>query len=379
MIAQVAPSAESAPPSPPHLRPARFDDYEKIVRLEESAGYFEISAPNDWPAQWLGSPLWSRLGKNWPIGWVLETAAGEIVGSLGNLPLSYTFRGESVLVACGRAWIVAPAYRGFALWLVEEHNIQPSVSLLVNTSAGPMAFNTFNALWNRVPVGDWGTIPYRVVGYRSFATRALRKLHVPLAPVLAPPAGAALWLKDATFGKALSKARGSIVIETVDRFDSRFDTFWVELARQNRNTLMAKRDSATLSWHFAVPTRDRRLWIFTASKNNKLRAYCIVKRVGHTPDVRMRLVDYQSIDRDVDLLSPLLDAVLRRCVSERVSLLDKPGLGVAKMAVFDEFAPYRKKQSWSFFYRAVDSDLGAALREPGVWDPSEYDGDASIE
>ena len=49
------------------------------------------------------------------------------------------------------------------------------------------------------------------------------------------------------------------------------------------------------------------------------------------------------------------------------------------MRAFDAFASYRKTQSWTFFYRAVDPALEAELREPGVWDPSEYDGDASIE
>ena len=350
----------------------------KDLRLESAYG-FDVSAPNDWRALWLGSPLWPRLGKSWPIGWVLETTAGEIVGSFTNLPLAYTFRGESLLGATARAFIVVPAYRGLALSLVEEHDTQPSVDLLIDTSAGPMAFNFCNALLNHVPAGDWGTVPYRVIAYRAFATRALQKLNVPGGRALAAPAGAALWLRDAILSKALPKTCGSVVIEATDRFDSRFDAFWDELIRHNTSTLMAKRDSATLSWHFAVPMRDRRLWILTASQNNKLRAYCIVKRQGDTPEVRMRLVDYQSIDPDFNLLPNLLDAALRRCVAEHVYLLEKPGFGVAKMRAFDAFASYRRKQSWSFFYRAVDPALEAELREPGVWDPSEYDGDASIE
>ena len=95
-----------------------------------------------------------------------------------------------------------------------------------------MAFNFCNALLNYVPAGDWGTVPYRVIAYRAFATRALQKLNVPGGRALAAPAGAALWLRDAIFSKALPKTRGSVVIEATDRFDSRFDAFWDELIRQ---------------------------------------------------------------------------------------------------------------------------------------------------
>jgi hypothetical protein len=375
---EAVPSLKSPALPPPHLRPASFDDYEQIERLE-SAYLPEYSTPDDWPVLWLGSPLWPRVGKSWPIGWVLETSAGEIVGSLGSIPLLYKFRGGELMAASGRGWVVTPAYRGFALWLLEERFNQPSVDLFMDTTIGPPAFESFSQFSNRIPAGDWETISYFITGYRAFATIALRKLKVPLVRVLAPPGAATLWLRDAIFSKALPKASGSFEIEATDRFDSRFDVFWDELLRQNTDTLLAARDGATLSWHFAVPMRTGRLWIFTASRKGRLQAYCIFKRQGYAQDVRMRLVDYQSIEPAVDLLPDLLGAALRRCIAEGVFVLDKPGLGIPKMRAFDEFAPYRQKQNWPLFYRAVDSALDAELRQPRFWDPSEYDGDASLE
>jgi hypothetical protein len=126
--------------------------------------------------------------------------------------------------------------------------------------------------------------------------------------------------------------------------------------------------------------RRGRLWILTASRNGRLLAYCTFKRQD-TPDEvpHMRLVDFQTIEQEADLLPDLLAVALRRCVAQDVCVLDKPGLGLAKTHAFDEFAPYRRKQNWPFFYRAVDPALAVELRDAKVWDPSEYDGDASIE
>jgi hypothetical protein len=378
-LAETALELKSPESSPPHLRPARLDDHEGIVQLQKILSPKAPSA-DDWRMLWHGSPLWPQIGKRWPLGWVLETADRGIVGCLGNIPLLYRFRGEPVIAASGRGWVVAPEYRGFALWLLDERFNQRGVDLFMDTTINPDALDAFIEFSNRVPAGDWEAIAYCITDYRAFATRALRKLNVPLAQELAPSAAAALRLKDAIFAKKLPKPRSSLVIEAADRFDSRFNTFWHELLRQNGETLLAARDSATLSWHFALPLRSGRLWILTASRNRQMRAYCIFLRQETTQDVRrVRLVDYQTIDRDVDALPDLLRVALRRCITEDVCVLNKPGVGLAKMRAFDEFAPYRGRQTWPLFYRAVDPALDIELRQPRCWDPSEYDGDSSIE
>ncbi len=208
----------------------------------------------------------------------------------------------------------------------------------------------------------------------------MRKLGIPLAPVWAPLAGAALRVKNVVFEKRLPRTHSSFTIEEADRFDSRFDAFWQELLRQSPDTLLATRDSATLTWHFWVAMRRRRVWILTASKHRRPAAYCIFKRQERANEMpRMRLVDYQTIYPETDLLADFLAVALRRCAAEGVAVLDRPGVGLPEMRVFDEHAPYRTKQTWPFFYRAARSDLAAELRRPEVWEPSAYDGDASIE
>jgi hypothetical protein len=364
----------------PRLRTATFDEHESIVRLEAS-GALESLPLADWRNLWLKNPLWPRLGKDWPIGWVLEDADGHVVGSLNNIPTRYTFRGRELICANGRGWVVAPEYRGFALWLMEEYFNQAGADLFINTTIAPTAAPTFSTLSDRIPLGDFQSVAYWITGYRGFAKKALQKLNVPGAGLLAWPATAALRLKDVLLTKSLPAAPASIVVERAEQFDGRFDAFWEELVRQNPDKLLAMRDRQTLAWHFAIPLRLGRLWIFTASRAGLLRAYCILKRQDKHDGVRrMQLVDYQSLEPHDEILPGLLRAALERCADENLYALEHVGCGLPKMRVFDSFAPYRRRlPCWPFYYRAADPAIHAELAQSDVWDPSTFDGDASFE
>jgi hypothetical protein len=361
------------------LRPARFEDYDQIIRLESTLSP-DTLARDDWRRLWLDNPIWPEVGSWWKIGWVLETAAGEIVGCVGNVPLRYHFRGERLTVATGRAWVVLPEHRAFgsARRLVHEHFHQPAVDFVMDTSVSREGSERFRHFGKPVPAGDWAAVAYFVTGYRAFAKRALQKLHVPLANALTPAAAIGLHLKDAVFAKRLRTHR-SFSIEESDRFDSRFDVFWDELLRQKPQIFLAARDGATLSWHFAIPMRRGRIWILTASRSRQLRAYCVFERKDSGQELRrMRLIDYQSIEPGADLLADFVAVALRRAAAEGVSVLDKSGLGLAKMRSFDEFAPYRREQPWPCWYRTTNPALALELHRPELWEPTEYDGDASF-
>lgn len=375
----------------PQLRAARLEDYEHIRRLglEHS---LDVPAYEDWSSLWLDNPLRVRLGKNFPIGWVLETERGELVGCMGTAWSRYTFRGDSLISAVARAWFVPLEYRGFALELMDEYLNQPGVDLVINNAVSIAAHGLFSQFCAPIPLGRWDSMSYWITGYRGYAERVLRSARAPFSALLAYPVGAALWMKDVTAGKPLHKAEGSFTVGSLDRFDFQFDVFWRELVRQNPDKLLAERSSAALSWHFAIPMRKRRLWILTASRNSQLRAYCTLTRQDHgfrlpalthddTQGIRgMRLVDYQSLEPEVDFLSGLLEVALRRCAKENLYILEYLGRDVPKMRVVDEFSPHRKQlENWKFYYHASDPVLNAELREPSVWDPSGYDGDASFE
>ncbi|HEY5095894.1 MAG TPA: hypothetical protein VII69_12335 [Candidatus Eremiobacteraceae bacterium] len=362
--------------SAPHIRPARFEDYDDIAHLA-SAHSLKTLPQDDWRSMWLDNPLWPRLGNDWQIGWVLETTTSEIVGSVLNVPSLYRFRGRELICGNGRSWATASEYRGYALWLMEEYFNQPGVDLFINTTVGPMAARLIDRLSARIPQGDWATGSTWVTGYVEFARQRLRLRHVPLADLLAYPAGGVLWLKHAIRKKPLPNFPRAVFVESAECFDSRFDAFWDELVRQNPDKLMGERNCRALSWHFAIPMRTSRLWILTASRNRQLRAYCILVRTGDGRQVDF--VDYQTIEPDIDFLPGLLHAALRRCAKEGVYILRNLGRGVPKMRVLDDCAPYRNELSnWRFFYRAADPDLDAELRAARFWDPSVYDGDASF-
>jgi hypothetical protein len=363
----------------PQFRPARFEDYPQIQRLEAAHLAATLSA-EEWPRLWLDSPLWPRLGGDWQIGWVLEDSVGQVVGSLTSLPSLYRFRGQDLVCANARSWVASPEYRGYAAWLMEEFFNQPGVDLVISTTANSNSEPVARALANRVPVGDWETLAYWVTGYRGFSRMALGKLGIPLAGALALPTSAALWLKDSLFARALPAFSSGEVISAIDNFDPRFDGFWEEVVRQNPDKLLAARDSRTLAWHYAIPLRRGGLWIFTAVRNGLLRAYCVLKRQDWRQGVRrMRVIDYQTLEPEVDLLPELLQSALGRCAAEGVYVLEHLGCGLPRMRGFDQFAPHRRKRtSWPYYYQTADPALAAELRRPEVWDPSTYDGDASI-
>ncbi|MBV8531348.1 MAG: hypothetical protein JO104_08525 [Candidatus Eremiobacteraeota bacterium] len=381
---------ESSVPAP-RLRAARLEDYQDIRRLGLEYS-LDVPGYEDWSGLWLDNPLRADPAKDFPIGWVLEAHDDELVGCMGTAWARYTFRGNNLIAAVARAWFVTAEYRGYALELLDEYLNQPGVDLFINNAVSNAAHAAFSQFCAPVPLGRWDSMSYWITGHRGFAERVLKSAGAPFPSILAYPLGAGLWAKDVAAARRPHTSPRAFTADSTDRFDSRFDTFWRELVRQNPEKLLADRSAAALSWHFAIPMRKRRLWILTASRNGQLRAYCTLTRQDHafrlpalTHDdaqgIRaMRLVDYQSVEPEVDYLSGLLGEALRRCAKEGVYILEYLGRDVPKMRVVDDTAPHRTQlENWKFYYHASDPALSAELREPMAWDPSAYDGDASFE
>ncbi|MGE3818639.1 MAG: hypothetical protein AB7I30_04340 [Isosphaeraceae bacterium] len=370
----------------PLLRTMCFEDYPAVERLEASEG-LSTTPELEWRRFWLDNPLWPALRDRWPIGWVLEHH-GAIVGAITNVPSRHVFRGRDLIAANGRAWVVAPSYRGFALWLLDEYFNQEHADLFFNTTVNQLASETFHVLGSsRVPLGDWERAAYRVTCPTRFAASALRIKGVPGAGWLSWPAGVALWLKDRISAPAWPPLADGLTFAWSDGFDDRFDPFWNALARRDPRKLLAGRSRAELSWHFAGPLQAGQLWVGTLSRTGKgtgageLLAYAVFKRQDHPHSglTRMRLVDYQTIALQADPLPGLIGEAGRRCARERIAALELVGCDVPKTLAFDRLAPYRRRlPAWPYFYKATDPTLEIALADPGIWDPSSYDGDASL-
>jgi hypothetical protein len=372
---------EAAPKKLPALRVATVDDYPQIRWLESAHGLLTLE-PAVWRAIWLDNPLWDRLGNSWPIGWVLEEASGEIVGSLGNIPSMYVMGGRQLVAAVGRAWVVTEKYRGIALWLIDEYFNHPAADLFLNTTVNSLAVDPFTAFGSlAVPMGDWKAAAFFISNYRGFAAAALRIKNFPLPELPSPFAAAVLKIKDVLASSRPALANDGLTIDQSGEFDSRFDSFWEELQRQNPAKMLGVRDRRTLTWHFAGSLKADHAWILTASRGGLMRAYAVLKRQDHPQSglTRMRLVDYQTIEPDVDTLSPLIEVALRQCVRNKIHVMEHVGCNLPKMRSFDRYAPYRRKlPAWPFYYKATDPAIEQALRRPQAWDPSSYDGDASL-
>ena len=69
------------------LREASFGDYEQIAALESRYG-LAVGSPERWRHIWLANPEYRDLQGCWTIGWVFVDEKGQIVASIGNIPLS---------------------------------------------------------------------------------------------------------------------------------------------------------------------------------------------------------------------------------------------------------------------------------------------------
>lgn len=361
-----------------HLREACFADHGAIVALETAQG-LKPKAFAEWCALWQDNPCYQELGPSWPIGWVLETSAGEIVGSLCNLPLPYVYRGQKLLVAAGRGWAVDEQYRGYALLLMDEYLNQSRVDLFLNTTVNGSAadaFSVFGCL--RIPAGDWCRAAFFITHYRAFAESALRIRQSGKPRLLSYPVGLALCAKVRFTAGRIPRSR--IPVEFSHNFDERFDAFWEALS-DNGETLLAVRNRAVLQWHFAASLARNELWVLTVSQNNEIQACGIFQRRDE-PQFglkRMRLVDFQALHSRAEFSAAILRQALDRCRAQGIHALENVGCDLENTQVFDEFAPFRRKLSaWSSFYLARTPELAESLRNPAAWAPSSYDGDSSV-
>ncbi len=136
-----------------------LDDYEQIAQLESSNGL--VSMPRgDW-RNWAQNPLGQASATTGRSAgyWKMPQ---QIVGSLANMPSLYRFRGRERISANGRAWVVDPKYRGFALSLMDEYFNQPGVDLFVDP---PLVRMHRRSARRPMPIGDLQKAAFRVSAF----------------------------------------------------------------------------------------------------------------------------------------------------------------------------------------------------------------------
>src|SRR5438067_2043430 len=313
----------------PKLREARFEDYEQIAELESRFG-LTAKPSEEWVHLWQGNPLYRKLKADWPIGWVLEDEDGKIVASMGNIPFLYELDGRKILVASGRSWVADLAYRSASLLLLDNLIRQRNVDLYLNNTVSHNSVAAVTALeCSRVPVGVWDEVAYWITNYlgcfqdmvamknyrltRPFAYPSwggtwthLKAMRARLSKPLSYPLAAAAFLKDHL---AKTSLRGrDVEVKACPDFDDRFDTFWEDLKKKNRHSLLAVRTREVLDWHFKYALLGNQLWIVAVVDSSRLVAYAIFKKILNRGSgvKQVMLVDYQSLEASTSMLEPLL-------------------------------------------------------------------------
>jgi hypothetical protein len=377
-------AARPRPPSkPPKLREVRFDDYAQLAALAVKFGLDAEDYPA-WQHLWTDNPACQSMGGKFPMGWVLEADDGSVRGYLGNVPMNYELEGRRLLAAATRSWVVESAYRSHSLLLLTTYYQQSNVDLFLATSVNSqsaVAADIFQTV--RVPVGAWDRTLFWITEPKGFTESFFRKKGWGPATALSYPASLVLSMRNKIAGSYFRKAADEPALETRDGFDERFEAFWAALRRKKSKVLLGVRNREALEWHFKFPLLRRAAWIYTVENSAGIAAYGVFLRqdrrqVGLT---RACLADFQCLDGGfaAPAFGAMLRAAFERCRKESVHMLELTGMTPLMEQVAERASPHhRQLANWAYFYRARDRELGRRLSSPAVWEPSLYDGDASL-
>ncbi len=374
---------ESAPSRPAivpgrstEIREARIGEYEKIAAVILRSG-LGVKPQAEWEHIWTNNPV-CRKHPNWPIGWVVQDGT-EIVGFLGNIPLSYHLRGREILASGLHAFALDPSHRGLGLLLLNRLlEFAPEVEYFVGSSANPNSSAVLDRMGvSRIPLGDWENSAFWITNYDGFVGSAISKKGLP--DLLATPGAVALKMYDKVSKKAWPRQEHEL--HKQERFDERFDVFWQALQAAYPDRLLATRSREHLDWHFNCSVLQNRTWVVTHEVDSRIVASAIFQRQDYREInlKRVRLIDYQSLSDSPSVLASMLAWGLDECRSQGIHMLEAFGFRPEKQQVIDRLAPHRRRLgAWTYFHKVASPALQRELQDPNVWDPSLFDGDASL-
>jgi hypothetical protein len=350
-------------------------DYDHVAAVLGRNG-LTVGSRDDWVSLWIANPFRDPA---MDMGWVLEDAGGALVGTFGNLPLGYEWNGRPIRVAAAYAWAVDPAFRKDSVRLLRRYLRQARVDLLLTSTASSRVGEIFSAVrFEPVPHADYDRALLWVTRPQGFARAALRQLGMPFADLLGYPVGLAL---GAITRRSVAR-RSHLAANTarLTGFDARFDAFWKRL-RQTPDRLLAVRTAAVLNWHFKRLLDLGQLVILGLEGQDALDGYLVMFRHDHAAIglTRYRVADLQVLGDVRSGARQLLEAALALAADEGVHALEVIGLNAAKREALAPLSPRRRQlPSRLFYYRPLNPALTAPLRAVSAWDPSPFDGDASL-
>lgn len=374
-------SSRASPPLT--LREAQFDDYSQVVALVRKF-HLQIETYEAWTHLWKDNPTYCEMNGKFTIGWVLEKDRHEVVGYLGNIPLTYELEGKALIAATTRCWVVETRYRAYAPLLLstyfQQRNVDLFLSTTVNSQAAPL-YSKFQGI--KVPVGAWDRSVFWITNYQGFAESLLRKKGYLTASALSYPLSLSLFLRDQVKRTRVYSNKSTAEVVLCARFDDRFDAFWALLREKKVNLLLSVRTRQTLEWHFKFALLQNAAWIYIIESGHGLIAYSVfLRQDGEEAGLkRVRLADFQCLDSETapTLLAAMLQAAINRCRQESIHMLELIGLPPLLEREVERITPHRRQlPSWMYFYKVNNPSLEARLRCAAIWEPSLFDGDCSL-
>jgi 3-oxoacyl-(acyl-carrier-protein) synthase/acyl carrier protein len=365
------------------IREASFDDYEQIAALILRNG-LGTRTRDRWEHLWRNNPVHRKL-TNWPIGWVVEDNS-QVVGYLGNIPLSYHLNGREILASGLHAFSLDESHRGHGLLLLTRLlQSAPQVEHFVGSTANANSSKVLDRLGiSRIPVGNWENCAFWITNYDAFVNSAISRKRWPSA--LAGFASPALKIYDKVSKSSLP--RQNHPLHRQNAFDDRFEVFWQDLRRSYPKRFLATRSRDALDWHFKFSLAENRAWAVTYEIDSRVHAYAIFQRQDHHEInlKRVRLIDYQTLpnsgnpssSEDV-VFESILAWGLNECATQGIHMLEAVGFRPDKQRVIDRFAHHRRElAAWRYFHKTPCETLQRELQDLDAWDPSLFDGDASL-
>jgi hypothetical protein len=355
------------------FRPAVLEDYDGIAACLERNN-LSIPPELDWRRLWDEHP-YARDFDGVPRGFVLESD-GSIVGTIFNLWAKYWFGGRVLKVAISGSAAVDPEHRSGSIKLMGETVRQPNVDLYLNGSPSEVAARIMDTLKvRRVPQPGYDvSLLWPVRGY-GVALAGLRRRRMPLASVLAWPAGLAV--RTMTGIKAISLRGTQCSVVTRESFADEFDVLW-EALRAQSTRLLGFRDQPMLQWRYSKLLAQGDAIVLLAHRDRAPVGYAVLVRMTR-PRLGLEqflIHDIQCVNDDPEVARALLSRALKETRWNRLDLLEWVGAAGAPRETAERAAAFRYQLNvWQAYYYTRDPELKQALSSSGRWAFGPYDSD----
>ena len=358
----------------PRLRPMQFEDYAGVQAVLTRNG-LSGETPVEWRNLWTGNPAWQEH-KDLPLGWVLETVSGAIVGVGHCVPAIYWLNGRKLLAAVGRGGAVDREFRADSVAIFQAFFEQARPDLLINTSANPVAGKLWQAFGAQpVPHATYDEVLLWVTNYPQVIASAAYQRWGRKQDSWAWATGRLVQCWHYVNRRCRMQRASAEVIRLVG-FDERFDHL-LEQLRVVPDKLHAARDRDTLTWHFSRAEAHGTLVVLLAVNHGVPVGYLVAVREDRLAlrITRYSVADLQTLPDQRPAVGSLLSRMVRIARQEGVGVVEVTGLAAEKRRWLEELRPLRRRLStWPFYFRCRRQDLS----EPRLWDPTLYDGDSSI-